>query len=264
MRFKFGDNWSNFLGLVNESRVSSSKESLKKMLGIDDLKGKSVLDIGSGSGLTSLAARQLGANVVSFDYDKASVECTKKLRDSYYPLDEKWSVSQGSVLDDKFMSSIGDFDVVISWGVLHHTGDMWKALENVYELTEKNEGILYIALYNDQGFISSYWRIIKKLYHFNRITKYIVIVAHYPYLVTAPYIVRKLTGRGTKDRGMSLWYDLLDWVGGYPFEVVSIDRVKSFFSNDYKLINFVDVGKRHGCNEFVFQRKNKLSDSESK
>ena len=88
MRFKFGDNWSNFLGLVNESRVSSSKESLKKMLGIDDLKGKSVLDIGSGSGLTSLAARQLGANVVSFDYDKASVEFTKKLRDSYYPLDE--------------------------------------------------------------------------------------------------------------------------------------------------------------------------------
>jgi 2-polyprenyl-6-hydroxyphenyl methylase/3-demethylubiquinone-9 3-methyltransferase len=76
-RFRFGKNWSSFLKTINEERIIEAENSLKKMLGINDLKDKDFLDIGSDSGLFSLAAMRLGARrVYSFDYDPDSVACT--------------------------------------------------------------------------------------------------------------------------------------------------------------------------------------------
>src|SRR6478672_6389971 len=156
-RFGFGENWAGFLRLVDEDRIASAEQSLKQMLNSERLDGKTFLDAGSGSGLFSLAARRLGAQVTSFDYDPDSVGCTAELRRRFFPEDSNWRVMRGSVLDRDFLASLGDFDVVYSWGVLHHTGSMWQALENVARLT-KPGGTLYISIYNDQGFKSRIWR----------------------------------------------------------------------------------------------------------
>ena len=163
LRFGFGKNWSRFLNLLNENRIESAEKSLLKYLGIDSLKGMSFLDIGSGSGLFSLAAHRLGALVTSFDYDVDSVECKKILREKYKDLNE-WQVMQGSALDKEFLNTLGKFDIVYSWGVLHHTGSMYEAFENVAPLV-KEKGYLFISIYNDQGAASRRWKWIKEKYN---------------------------------------------------------------------------------------------------
>lgn len=128
-RFEFGKNWKRFLKLLNTERIAEAEKSLKSMLCVDTLQGRRFLDIGSGSGLFSLAARRLGATVYSFDYDPQAVACTDELRKRYFPQDSLWTVDQGSVLDQAYLQSLGQYDIVYSWGVLHHTGAMWTALE---------------------------------------------------------------------------------------------------------------------------------------
>src|SRR3712207_1360016 len=169
-RFEFGENWSRFLELLDDGRIARAEESLKTMLEVESLEGKSFLDIGSGSGLFSLAARRLGARVHSFDYDPQSVACTMELRRRFFPEDSDWKVEEGSALDAEFVSSLGKFDVVYSWGVLHHTGQMWKALENVDALVAPG-GKLYIAIYNDTGTQSARWKWIKRTY--NRLPRFL-------------------------------------------------------------------------------------------
>src|SRR6476661_7748990 len=128
-RFKFGENWSAFLARLNDERVAQAEASLRDMLETDTLAGKRFLDAGSGSGLFSLAARRLGATVHSFDYDPASVACTRELKRRYFPEDPSWTVDEASVLDKAYLAGLGQFDIVYSWGVLHHTGAMWEALD---------------------------------------------------------------------------------------------------------------------------------------
>src|SRR6266851_2362993 len=134
-RFEFGKNWQRFrVASVDQAKLEAAKASLVKMLG--DLHGCSFLDVGSGSGLFSLAAAQLGALVRSFDYDPDSVECTRLLKERFAPEQSDWLIEQGSVLDGGFLRTLPQFDVVYAWGVLHHTGDMWTALNNVTSLVK--------------------------------------------------------------------------------------------------------------------------------
>ena len=133
-RFAFGVNWSRFLGNITDERIKGAEEALQDMLQINNLTDKEFLDIGSGSGLSSLAARRLGAKVHSFDIDPVSILCTKELKRRYFPNNSDWIVDKGSVLDTEYLKSLGKFDIVYSWGVLHHTGAMWQALDNVCSL----------------------------------------------------------------------------------------------------------------------------------
>ena len=121
-RFEFGKNWARFLAVLNEERIAEAENSLRQMLECETLQNKTFLDIGSGSGLFSLAARRLGAEVFSFDYDPNSVGCTRELRRRYFENDGQWRVEEGSALERKYLESLGKFDIVYSWGVLHHTG----------------------------------------------------------------------------------------------------------------------------------------------
>ena len=114
-RFQFGRNWKRFLTNLNEERIKEAECSLKRMLEVKNLIGKTFLDVGSGSGLFSLAAKNLGADVVSFDYDEASVWCTSELKNRYYKSDGTWKVIHGSILDIKFLETLGKFDYVYSW-----------------------------------------------------------------------------------------------------------------------------------------------------
>ena len=121
-RFNFGKNWKNFSKSIDSEKINSSQEALTNFLELETLSEKLFLDVGSGSGLSSLAARKLGAEVISFDYDRDSVECTRKLKEKYFRDDSKWNVLQGSVLDNTFLKKIGKFDIVYSWGVLAFVG----------------------------------------------------------------------------------------------------------------------------------------------
>lgn len=254
-RFQFGANWTRFLELIDEARILQAENSLKKMLKVTDLNGKTFLDAGSGSGLFSLAARRLGARVYSFDYDPKSAACTKELRRRFFSDDDpQWSVEEASVLDKSFLSGLGQFDVVYSWGVLHHTGAMWDALGNVAPLLAP-EGMLFVAIYNDQGWVTKYWIGVKKLFNKYKVLKLPIKLFHAPYLFGARWIVRAMTGRLVLGRGMSLWYDMVDWLGGYPFEVATPEQIFRFYRDEgFALMELKTCGGRHGCNEFVFTK----------
>lgn len=262
-RFEFGENWSRFLKLLNETRIKKAEESLKQMLRLGTLHDRTFLDIGSGSGLFSLAARRLGARVRSFDYDKQSVACTLELKHRYYGDDKNWIVEQASILDEAYVRSLGKFDVVYAWGVLHHTGAMWQALENAQTLVAPG-GLLFVAIYNDQGRVSIYWKIVKALY--NRLPKGLKCLVLWPMFVRlwGPTILRdSLRGSPLKTwrsyspkRGMSPWRDVVDWVGGYPFEVAKPEEVFEFYQKrGFQLVTLKTDSGGHGCNEFVFERR---------
>jgi 2-polyprenyl-6-hydroxyphenyl methylase/3-demethylubiquinone-9 3-methyltransferase len=254
-RFGFGKNWKHFLEIVNDARISSAEKSLKEMLQINDLNGKRFLDIGSGSGLFSLAARRLGAHVYSFDFDPESVACTRQLKEQYSACDGEWVIEEGSVLDVGYLRSLGKFDVVYSWGVLHHTGSMWTALQNAAFPVTRG-GKLFIAIYNDQGWISRYWMMVKRIYNKNVPFRMGLILFHFPYLFGMRYIIRLLTGRFKEERGMSLWYDMIDWLGGYPFEVAKPEEILALYVRlGFVLEKLKTCRGRHGCNEFVFIKR---------
>ncbi|MBX6364611.1 MAG: class I SAM-dependent methyltransferase [Gemmatimonadetes bacterium] len=264
-RFEFGKNWQRFLALLSEERIREAERSLREMLGVETLEGLRFLDVGSGSGLFSLAARRLGASVHSFDYDPYSVACTRELRRRCFPDDPGWIVEEGSILDARYVSSLGTFDVVYSWGVLHHTGDMWRALENVGPLVAPG-GYLFIAIYNDMGAESVAWQRRKKRY----CELPPPLRAPYAVLVMLPYEVKAfgravLSGRPMEyihswtryqgRRGMSRWRDIVDWVGGYPYEVSSVERVVEFYAARGFTPARVERTGGLGCNEFVLRRE---------
>jgi len=255
-RFAFGKNWAEFLPHIDAQSVNAAEQSLRSMLGADSLAGKRVVDVGSGSGLFSLAARNLGASVHSFDIDTVSVDCTAALRGKYFPDSSQWRVEQGSILDAAYVTSLGQFDVVYAWGVLHHTGDMWSAIENTLRLVAPG-GAVFIALYNDQGWISRYWHSVKRLYGRGSVARNGIIAVHWPYLVGLRSTVRFLSGRPQSERGMTLWFDMKDWLGGWPFEVATPAQVRDYFeAHGFELSRASLCGARHGCNEFVFVSRN--------
>lgn len=254
-RFRFGENWARFLASFDEARLREAEFSLRAKLNVENLSGLSFLDIGSGSGLFSLAARRLGARVHSFDFDPQSVSCTKALKQKFFPDDQEWVIEEGSAIDDRYMASLGQFDIVYSWGVLHHTGAMDRALNNAAPAVAPG-GKLFIALYNDQGFFSSYWTLVKIAYNRNGLLRLLMIAFHMPYLYGLRWLVRRLRGRKGLERGMSLWSDMIDWLGGYPFEVTKPEVVfRRFRDQGFALLELTTCGGKMGCNEFVFRRE---------
>jgi len=266
-RFAFGENWTRFLAVLDDKRIDEAVASLKDKLEIDRLEGKTFLDIGSGSGLFSLAARKLGARVHSFDFDPNSVACTAELKKRYFPGDNNWIVQEGSALDHEFISSLGQFDIVYSWGVLHHTGQMWKGLENA-AIPVAPDGKLFVAIYNDTGTQSLRWRWIKKTY--NQLPK--LLRSPFAMLAIAPdemksairatiklrpdQYIRSWTNYDQNNRGMSRWHDIIDWVGGYPYEVATPEEIFDFYRKRGFTLTKLKSGKVGlGCNEFVFQKE---------
>jgi 2-polyprenyl-6-hydroxyphenyl methylase/3-demethylubiquinone-9 3-methyltransferase len=161
--FEFGKNWSSFLSVLNRERIEAAENSLRQLLELDDSRSRRFLDAGCGSGLFSLAAYRLDAEVTSFDVDRASTECVRELKRRYAAETTRWKIFDGSLLDERFLQGLGTFDVVYCWGVAHHTGNMWGSIENLIPLV--SDGSLFVlAIYNDQLYVSKVWRGVKKYY----------------------------------------------------------------------------------------------------
>lgn len=280
-KFEFGRNWSRFLRSLSDEQIATARASLETMLGPDALRGRRFLDAGCGSGLSSLAAYQLGADVVSFDLDPQSVACATELRRRYATSETDWDVQTGSLLDSRFLSALGEFDVVYSWGVVHHSGRMWEAIDLLARRV-KVGGCLWLAIYNDQGAISRVWTWIKQQY--NRLpralqTPYVLMIggAWSAWRLSlrvaatmAAMLARALTLRnpmgparrmytdlfgGQRDRGMRWWTDLVDWIGGWPFEVAKPEEVLPCLrQRGFELTELTTCGGGLGCNEFLFCR----------
>lgn len=261
-RFAFGENWTRFLESLTEQRIERAERSLKRMLGTDSFAGLRFLDAGCGSGLFSLAARRLGATVHSFDYDPQSVACAETLRRRFKFDGSDWAIEEASVLDKDYCRQLGPFDIVYSWGVLHHTGQMWHAIENISALV-KPQGKLWIAIYNDQGRASRRWLQVKKAY--NAVPKplrWIVLWVAFLRLwgpTTIRDTISGSPGRTWQEytnenaRGMTPWRDVVDWVGGLPFEVAKPEEIFDFYRQaGFTLEKLATCGGGLGCNEFVF------------
>jgi hypothetical protein len=184
------------------------------------------------------------------------------VRRRFYPGDPEWDIDQASILDDSFISQLGRFDVVYSWGVLHHSGQMWKALENTASLVSA-EGLLCLALYNDQGVMSSFWRWIKATYcRLPMGLKWLLVIPCF-LRIWGPSIVRDFLRfrpfqswrEYSGNRGMSPWEDVVDWVGGFPFEVCKPEHVlQKCLPMGFQLIKLHTCLGSHGCNEFIFRK----------
>ena len=264
-RFKFGSNWAKYSEKLTQHQLIVAQKSLEEIFGKDGLIGKSFLDVGCGSGIFSIAAIELGAKkVVSFDFDPISVETTiQNAKMSLINRECEFTAFQGDVLDHDLMLTLKHFDVVYSWGVLHHTGQMWNAIASAASFLKPN-GRLLISIYNDQGWKSKLWKVIKRSYVSSpKAVRFLILIACFLRL-WAPTIIRDFfryksphSWKSYADRrGMSPWIDLVDWVGGYPFEVAKSDSVIQYLKKyQFKPIQTKLVGQGLGCNEFLFVRQ---------
>lgn len=261
IRYGFGKNWAQFIEeRLSDEIVESSSEHMLDMLRCDSLANKTFLDIGCGSGIHSLAALRLGAaRVVSFDYDNESVATTKRVRD-FANSPANWEVMQGSVLDRDFMVNLPKSDIVYSWGVLHHTGDMWSAVRNA-SLPLKEDGVYYIALYSSDNYVDpppSYWLKLKKRYNLaGELGKRML---EWRYMLRFHFIPQLIAGRNPLKfmreyglRGMSYWTDVKDWLGGWPMDFASLAETQSFCKSQLGL-TLCNVKTGEGCTEYVFAR----------
>lgn len=264
MRYGFGKNWAEFVSeKLNEQIIEDSRHHMAEMLRTDSLAGKTFLDIGCGSGIHSLAALRLGASkVVAFDYDWDSVNTSKRVRE-YANSPANWEIMQGSALDTEFMSKLPKFDIVYSWGVLHHTGDMWPAVRNSF-LPLKDDGEYYIALYSSDTYVDpppAYWMKVKKEY--NEAGDLGKRWLEWRYMMRFHFLPEIKAGRNPFDlirkygtRGMTYWTDVKDWLGGWPMDFASLAETQAFCKAGADL-TLTNLKTGEGCTEYVFSRPDK-------
>lgn len=261
-QFDFGQNWKNYSNLaLNKSSAKQAEEEFNDLFDGIPLDEKFFLDVGFGQGLSLLCALRQGANVVGCDINEKCEEALD-INLKFFPecKNRKKHIIIGSILETSICQKIanlskpsGKYDVVHSWGVLHHTGNMYKAIDTCADLVVKN-GHFVIAIYN-KHWSSLPWKWIKFIYVSSpRVIKQMMIVIFYAVIYVAKLCVT-MSNPLKKRRGMNFYYDVVDWVGGYPYEYASRKTVVNYVeSKGFKLIRFVKANTPIGCNQFVFER----------
>ncbi|MFZ3069228.1 MAG: class I SAM-dependent methyltransferase [Microgenomates group bacterium] len=263
--FSFGENWQEYLNKVSPKKIIQAENSMLDLISKSQLKNKSFIDIGCGSGLFSFAAYRFGvAKLLSVDIDKYSIKCVNRLKQQEdNPIN--WLVKHGSILNQKFVNSLGKFDIVYSWGVLHHTGDMYQAFNNIIKICKKNS-YLILAIYNKNRGLSALfsgssdlWLKIKKTYNSSgwfgkKIIEYLYYIWFvFGYILTLrnPFLYIK----NYNNRGMFFTTDIKDWLGGYPYEYASVDELINYFSNKGFFVKKIISSDNLGCHQILFFKK---------
>ncbi len=261
MQFDFGRNWAEFSRqALTAEHVATAREEFADLFNGIELTGKTFLDIGFGQGLSLLSAAALGARVAGCDINPICAEVLRRNADLFPEVSaDDVPLIVGSILDPGTQAGIrslvpGGFEIVHSWGVLHHTGDLRRGIRVAADLLAPG-GYLVIAIYN-RHWSSPIWKCLKWLYcRLPRVGKKVMVAALYPVIWTAKLAVtRRRPNR--HDRGMDFYYDVVDWVGGYPYEYASSDQVVAWME-DLGL----DCSNRRpprvptGCNELVFRKR---------
>jgi len=251
--FDFGANWQAFSdALISEQRLATAMQSLQRLLERESLEGVSMLDVGCGSGLFSLAAHCLGARpVVGIDINPRSIAASEANCARLRP-DASITFTRMSILDQAALTQLGRFDLVYAWGSLHHTGAMWEAITNTSRLVAPG-GTLVLGIYK-RHITSPIWRIIKRGY--NHAPAWIQRGMIPPFAALI-YIAKLLVTRRNpleKQRGMDFWYDVIDWVGGYPYEYANAEEIITFLTPiGFRPRRVIPDGVPTGINEFVFE-----------
>ena len=227
--FAFGANWRDFAGTIGEGAVEMARESLARLLATDDLAGRGFLDVGCGSGLSSLAALGMGAALVrAVDIDPESTRTTSRLLERFAP-DGEWRARIASVFDLD-PESTGTFDIVYSWGVLHHTGAMEEAVRRTARFVAP-DGVFVLALYRKTP-CCGLWRLETRLYSRSPRLVQGIIAGVYRAVYSCALLATLRSPRAyardfRNKRGMSWTHDIHDWLGGYPYESISEAEVES-------------------------------------
>lgn len=261
-RFAFGENWSNYAQGIGGETIREAEAGLLRMLQPGEISGRSWLDIGCGSGIHAVAALNLGASsLTAVDYDVNSVETARAVLERHAPA-SGWSVRRRDVLK-MTPAEDGSFDIVYSWGVLHHTGDLARAMARACELVAPG-GLLAIALYRRTR-LDPFWIREKRWYaaaspRAQAIARNTYLAALATGLTLTGRSWRKYRDSYRQRRGMSLSHDVHDWLGGYPYEAISREEVGGFFeARGFTLLrsNARSTGLGllgSGCDEFVFRK----------
>jgi 2-polyprenyl-3-methyl-5-hydroxy-6-metoxy-1,4-benzoquinol methylase len=262
-QFDFGQNWADFsANAATQARITQARAHFAELLSGIELADRSFLDIGFGQGFSLLSAQALGARVVGCDINPKCHEVIERNRQQFPPAEAgPITLHVGSILDDETVKALrscpeangGEYDIVHSWGVLHHTGNMPAAICNAASLVRPG-GHLVIAIYN-RHWSSGPWLAIKALYtHSPRWLQQLMIYALYPVIWLAKRVV---TGKDpkAKERGMDFFYDVIDWVGGYPYEYATIGEMEAMCRPlGFTLVRSIPAMVPTGCNELVFRK----------
>jgi 2-polyprenyl-3-methyl-5-hydroxy-6-metoxy-1,4-benzoquinol methylase len=253
--FDFGSNWQVFSEQrIDAQRLDTAMQSLRSLLQRDTLQGSSVLDVGCGSGLFSIAAQQLGAaKVVGVDVNPRCIAVSKQNVARLAP-GALVEFQEASALSPTSMEPLGQFDLVYAWGSLHHTGAMWQAIRNVSRQVAPG-GIFALAIYNTHV-TSPAWKVIKWFYNqLPSIAQRLMAIVFAGIIYLAKLLVTRRNPL-EKERGMDFWYDVIDWIGGYPYEYATRQEIESFMNAEgFTPKRFVAAQLPTGCNEFVFERR---------
>jgi 2-polyprenyl-6-hydroxyphenyl methylase/3-demethylubiquinone-9 3-methyltransferase len=262
--FAFGRNWASFAALVDDAAIEEAQRGLLRLIPREQLHGRSFLDIGCGSGLHALAAARLGvARILAVDIDRDSVATTRALL-SGRRLGIPWQAEEVSVFD-LHAGRQGTFDIVYSWGVLHHTGDMWAAVASASALVAP-DGLFAFALYRTTS-MDAFWKLEKRLY--SRAPRFAQRLARGCF-IAAYRLAHARTGQGSfrdfvagyrSARGMDFHHDVHDWLGGYPYETALAPEVETRmaalgFAAERVFAQPMTRGLLgSGCDEYVYRRR---------
>jgi 2-polyprenyl-3-methyl-5-hydroxy-6-metoxy-1,4-benzoquinol methylase len=261
-QFDFGANWSEFSDhAASRERALQARGQFASLLEGVALTDASFLDIGFGQGFSLLSARSLGARAVGCDINPKCHEVIER-NARLFPEAATGAIplQVGSILDEPVVRALrerpeaagGGYDVVHSWGVLHHTGDMRRAVANAASLVRPG-GHFVLAIYN-RHWSSLPWLAIKAAYvRSPRPVQRALVGALYPVIWLAKLAVTRRNPKAM-DRGMDFYYDVIDWVGGYPYEYASVEEMRRLVGPGFELVRAIPAKVPTGCNEMVFRR----------
>lgn len=247
--FSFGFNWLDYVKTrLNEEIIQTHVNDLQAIYNQAEisLSGKSVFDIGCGSGLSSLSFARLGCSkIVGIDVDPYSVEASNYTKVNFLKDSIDWNVHHHSILSEPIVVD-ESFDIVYSWGVLHHTGNMWDAIRNAARAVKKG-GYFHVALYRSGPTYNQHLTD-KFKFTLSSIEDKMLTLYNYKHLKKNPWAINH--------RGMNKFHDALDWLGGLPYEVCDpevlriwlteygFNKTPAYFTDNKEGGNFIMILKK--------------------